>query len=173
MSKLLALLAVLCFALTFVSVAAADTIAISFSGATDSLTGTLYATNNHNGTWTVTGINALYDGITVNTVIPTGTDPHFIYDNLYFYPPNPTYFDNAGLLFNVPTVGEVNLCYTGAAPCGNAGYTFIVWNANTGYTFNSVTSYSFGAPVPEPSTMLLLGSGLVAACGALRRRLVS
>jgi len=171
MKRCFVLLAMLCFALTFVCIASADTIAISFSGATDSLTGTLYATNNLDGTWTVTGINAIYDGITVTTIIPTGTDPHFVYDNLYYYPPNPTYFDNAGLLFDVPTVGEVNLCYTGAAPCGNAGYTFIVWDGNA-YTFNSVTSYSFGAPIPEPSSLLLMGSGLLAACGAVRRRFI-
>ena len=160
----------LCFALTLVNVANADTISISFSGATDSFAGTLYGTDNHNGTWSITGINGLYDGIAVNTIIPNGIDPRFVYNNLYYYPPNPTYFDNAGLLFSVPTVGEVNLCYTGSAPCGNAGYTFIVWNANTGYTFNSVTQSSFGAPVPEPSSMLLLGSGLLAAAGAARRR---
>ncbi len=171
MKRQVVLLAMLCFALLAVSVASADTIAIAFSGPGVAFSGTLYGTNNNNGTWTITGINGLYNAIPVTTVIPTGTDPHFIYDNLYFYPANPTYWDNAGLLFDVPSVGEVNLCYVGGAPCGNAGYTAIVWDG-TGYTFNSVTSYSFGAPVPEPTSLLLMGSGLLTAAGVVRRKLM-
>ena len=162
----------LCIALLFVSAANADTIAISVSAGSDTLTGTLYGTNNGNGTWTITGINALYDGILTTTVIPTGTDPNFIYDNLYYYPPSPVYWDNAGLLFAVPTVGEVNLCWYVGGNCGSGPlYTFIVWDGSA-YTYTSVDSYSFGPPIPEPSTMLLMGSGMLAAAGALRRKLM-
>ncbi len=164
-------LGLVCCCVLMVAAASADTIAFSYSGTGVSVSGTFYATDNYNGSWSITGINALYNGITVTQIVPLGTDPNFIYDNLYFYPPSPTYFDNAGVLFNVPTVGQVNLCYVGAAPCGSGGYTSIVWDGS-GYTFTSVTSSSFGAPVPEPSSMLLLGGGLLAVAGAVRRRLI-
>lgn len=164
------ILAGLCCVVLFATAASADTIAFSYSGPGVAVSGTLYATDNNNGSWSVFGINALYNGIAVTQVIPNGTDPNFIYDNLYFYPPSPTYFDNAGLLFNVPTVGQVNLCYVGTYPCGSGGYASIVWNG--GYTFTQVTSSSFSAPVPEPTSMFLLGSGLLAAAGAVRRKLI-
>jgi hypothetical protein len=106
-----------------VTAANAGTIAFSYSGSGVSVSGTFFATDNNNGSWSITGINALYNGITVTQIIPTGTDPNFIYDNLYFYPPSPTYFDNAGVLFNVPTVGQVNLCYVGVRPPAAAADT--------------------------------------------------
>ena len=109
-------------------------------------------------------------------IIPTGMDSHFIYDNLYYFPARPTYFDNAGLLFEVPGVGEVNLCYVGTFPCGSGGYTSILWDGR-GYTFTPVELARQKAPVisglqvPEPPTMLLMGGGLFAAAESLRRKL--
>ncbi len=164
-------LVVFCFVIVLAISASADTIAFSYSGTGVSASGTLYANNNSNGTWSIYGINALYNGIPVTQVIPTGTSPYFIYDNLYYYPPNPTYFDNAGLLFDVPGVGQVNLCYVGGAPCGSGGYASILWDGSS-YTFTQVDSYSFGVPSPEPSALLLLGSGVLAAAGAMRRKLI-
>ena len=46
------------------------------------------------------------------------------------------------------------------AEAGPSGAAFTVWDID----------YAFGAPVPEPSTLLLFGSGLAAGVSAIRRR---
>ncbi len=176
MKKLLQAFAAMCFTVLFVRAASADLIPFSYSGSGVSVAGTLSGESNGNGSWTITGIDARYNGIPVAGIIPTGVDSHFIYDNLYFSPAKPTYFDNAGLLFRVPGVGEVNLCYVGPDPCGNGGYTSILWDGR-GYTFTAVEFARQKAPVisglqvPEPPTMLLMGGGLIAAAESLRRKL--
>lgn len=160
-------LAVLSCALLFVSTAGADAIPFSYSGPGVAVSGTLFGSDNHDGSWTVTDITATYNLIDVSGIVAVGLDPHFLYNNLYYdsgYAPFAV--DYYGIVFAVPGIGDVNLC----SGCGTSGYTSILWNGG-GYEFTQVSQSSFGPAIPEPATLALFGGGLAAAGGAARRRL--
>jgi hypothetical protein len=158
-------------ALGLVGTASADAIPFSYSGPGVSVTGTFFGADNHDGSWTITGIDATYNQIEVSGIVATGLDPHFLYNNLYYDSGYAPYVvDYLGIVFAVPGVGEVNLCsYTAAGGCGTGGYASILWNGG-GYQFTQVSQSDFGPAIPEPATLALFGTGLVAAGVAARRR---
>ena len=165
-------LTVLSCALLLVGTAGADAIPFSYSGPGVAVSGTFFGTDNHDGSWTITGIDATYNQIEVSGIVAVGLDPHFLYNNLYYDPGYAPYaVDFYGIEFAVPGIGEVHLCsYTAAGGCGTGGYASILWNGS-GYEFTQVSQSSFGPAIPEPATFALFGGGLVAAGVAARRRL--
>ena len=70
------------------------------------VSGILLGDNNGNGTWSITGITGTYNGIAIAGIVPLGADPSYIYNNLLYYPADPLFVDNDGILFNVPGIGE-------------------------------------------------------------------
>ena len=134
-----------------------------------SVAGTFFGSNNHDGSWTITGIDATYNQLEVSGIVAPGLDPRFLYNNLYYdtgYAPYAV--DYLGIVFNVPGLGDVNLCsYTPSGGCGNGGYASILWDGGS-YQYTQVKLAQFskpetGSPVPEPSTLALWGGGLAAA----------
>jgi hypothetical protein len=80
--------------------------------------------------------------------------------------PIPVFFDTNGFnggLFNGNTFFGRVYC-PGGIDCGGTG------TVNNGYGL--VTGFSTGATVPEPGSLMLLGSGLIGVVGIMRRKLM-
>lgn len=174
MKKCLLAFAVLVCAVCLAGAARADLIPFAYSGPGVSVSGTLFGSDNANGSWTITGIDATYNQIQVAGIVANGLDPHFLYNNLYYdsgYAPFAV--DYYGIVFAVPGLGDVNLCSYGAAGgCGTGGYASILWNGGsyqfTQVKFAEVNQSNAASAVPELSTLALLGGGLAAAGMAAR-----
>ena len=102
----------------------------------------------------------LFKGTSIVGIWPESNSGNiFSFDNLFFSA-GPA-VDTGGIVFQLANGDMVDLCYdTGCA--GAAGtYTAILWDPQSGITNLNADSAEFGAPVPEPSTLALLGSGLI------------
>jgi len=141
---------------------------VTFSYGDDStleVQGTLIGTFNGN-VFTATSATGTYNGTPISLVAP-GTDGAFIYDNWVYLPASPQSVDFEGLVFNVAGLGDVNLC-AGTSCAGFAGYTNI--SNFGGYQFTNLT-YAVFAGTPEPSTLVMFGSGIIGLAGGLRRKM--
>lgn len=156
------------------SQASADVVGWKLTGL-DTGSGTLTVGAADSGGFDITSFTGVIDGNPVtlfggNPGYGGGDSGSFLYDNILFTSDNAPagcagggYLDNCGLVF-LYLGGQANLY-------GNGGtdYAFLTcWNGcyggnGTGDTFSLVA-------VPEPGTLALMGTGLLAAAGALRRR---
>ena len=153
--------------LTLSTMAFADSVKFSYGNGSDlTVTGTLVG-NFSGGIFTATSATGTYNGTPISLVAPGG-DGAFAYNNLVYFPPVSGYnVDMYGLLFNVAGLGDVNLCATTGC-AGSDNYTNI--SSFAGYA-NTDVSATFGSPTPEPSTLLMLGSGVLSLAGILRRKI--
>ena len=168
-------LAVLVCALVLGGTAGADNIPFYYGGPGVSVSGTLFGSNNADGSWIITGIDATYNQIPVAGIVATGLDPHFLYNNLFYDTALAPYVvDYLGIVFSVPGLGDVNLCSeAGGGGCGSGGYASILWDGSsyqyTQVDFAQLTESNSAPAIPEPSTLALLGGGLTAAGVSARR----
>jgi len=166
----LARLLALPVALTLTTLAAhADTFDWSLTGPAASLggfpgtgSGTLTATQSAGDEWVINSITGTFD----NSAI-TGLVKFEFSDNLLF--PNSTFLDTDGLGFETANGTEVNVwsAYAPGSTDITPGNNYSEIGSGFGVGTFSLTPV---AATPEPSTLVLFGTGLLSAAGVARRR---
>jgi hypothetical protein len=174
LTKALGILAAV-FSLVAASPAYADTFSWSYSGGPDSGSGTFTATPNGPGTELITGITGTFDGSAITSLLGNGqccSSP--ANDNVLIYPANPAYLDLNGVGFGFMSGGvDVNIYFCGAGCTLGAGYSVLTAPAGSapgGYTLTSDNGTFNVTNTPEPTSIALLGTGLVGLVFSRKRQ---
>lgn len=168
-----ALLATMALTLASGPVMAGQIFSFTFAGATASGSGTLNATANGDGSFTaISGsgtetVNGVTDALTLifnphGTAIATSAAGAFYFDN-QLLPESDALIANGGLLFQTSSQ-EMNLF--SVAP---GSYLFYQQNHYHESTVFTLTAVADRGQIPEPTTVLLLGAGLIGLVAGRRR----
>lgn len=148
-------------------VARADTFAFTLSGVGSTVSGTLTGTANAGGGYAITAINA--PGIS-GLLLPGNI--FFTNDNLLF-PGAVRSLDINGFAFTQVMGGstyQVNVfSQLGFNPPTNVQFFADTYDSNFNFAESPVT-FAVSAVTPEPSSLFLMGTGMLVAASQLRRR---
>ncbi len=161
------LLTIVCAGLAIApGLAKADTFGFSLSGAGVSTSGQISATANGSGVFTITNIAA--PGIT-GVIVPNTS--FFSNDNLLFA--NPRVVDVSGLGFTENFGGSTYLVNLYSANAFNPPSNIVYYadTYDTSGNFLEEDAVAFTVVTPEPSSLMLLGTGVLAVATQLRRRI--
>ena len=192
MKRITVILSILVFALATTGLAMADAFTFSFNANGQTGHGLLLDANEGGGQWSITGASGTIDGFAVTGVAPCaypgpcGPIGTTTWDNILYYPAAITFpntgaanVDWQGLMFTLANGDYLNLYYydnqsQGADICGGLGYCASLLDANGNPISSGVVSNATFAPAttPEPSSLVLFGSGILGLAGILRKKMI-
>jgi len=143
-------------------------------GSTFTVNGTLTGTPNATipDAFDITSITGSGQGYTFTGVVPLGAEPSIPYDNLLFPDDANALVDSAGILLDLTSPIGVSVAHV----YDNNGYHVDVFDPNdpgdiTPFTIETFTITGVASSAtPEPSTLILIGTGTLGLLGGLRRR---